>query len=102
MPSPSPADAGAQTAPALAAPRLAAPTLGDVRAELDRIDDALHDLLMERAAVVGRLAEGRLKGPAVLRPGREAAILRRLLARHRGALPPAAVVRSETVPAALS
>ena len=49
---------------------------------------------MRRAAVVARMAASRVKGDASsLRPGREASILRRLLARHSGALPPAALVR---------
>ena len=63
------------------------------RAEIDRVDRALHDLLMQRAEVVGQVAElGRL-GKVPYRPGREAAILRRLLDRHTGRLPPQAVVR---------
>jgi len=62
-----------------------------LRAELDRIDDGLHDLLMRRAEVVKQVAEA--KNGVALRPGREAAILRRLLARHEGALPPQVVVR---------
>ena len=72
-----PADAGAPPAP----------TLEVLRGELDRIDDAIHDLLMERASAVVRIAALRAKGPVPLRPGREAAILRRLLRRHRGPLP---------------
>ncbi len=69
-------------------------TLLSVRAELDAIDDALHDLLMRRAAAVARLADSRAKaGTPVLRPGREAAILRRLLERHRGSMPRAVLVR---------
>ena len=71
----------------------AAPDLAGLRAELDRLDDALHDLLMERADVVARVAADRAKGRVKLRPGREAAIVRRLLGRHRGALPPQALVR---------
>lgn len=68
--------------------------LATIRAELDRLDDALHDLLMQRADVVARLAASRAKASGTpLRPGREALILRRLLARHQGALPRAAVVR---------
>jgi chorismate mutase len=65
-----------------------------LRAEIDTLDDALHDLLMRRAGVVARLAASRAKGagPAI-RPGREAAILRRLLARHAGPLPRAALFR---------
>ncbi|HEV7265241.1 MAG TPA: chorismate mutase [Falsiroseomonas sp.] len=68
--------------------------LAALRTEIDQLDDALHDLLMRRADVVARLAASRAKGngPA-LRPGREAVILRRLLARHAGPLPRAALVR---------
>jgi chorismate mutase / prephenate dehydratase len=68
-----------------------AETLAGLRAALDRLDDALHDLMMRRAEVVEQVAA--LKDGVALRPGREAAIIRRLLARHRGALPRQAVVR---------
>jgi chorismate mutase len=68
--------------------------LAALRAEIDDLDDALHDLLMRRVDVVARLAASRAKGdgPAI-RPGREAAIIRRLLARHAGPLPQPALVR---------
>jgi chorismate mutase/prephenate dehydratase len=62
-----------------------------LRAELDRIDDAIHDLLMQRAGVVEYVA--RSGKPAAFRPGREASIIRRLLGRHAGALPAVAVTR---------
>ena len=65
--------------------------LAALRAELDRIDDALHDLLMQRAQVVEHVANAGKR--AALRPGREAAIIRRLVARHRGGLPARTVVR---------
>lgn len=69
-------------------------TLSAVRAQLDAIDDAMHDLLMQRAGIVDSLAASRVKaGSTILRPGREADILRRLLVRHQGPLPPAALVR---------
>jgi chorismate mutase len=61
--------------------------LGALRAELDRIDDAIHDLLMQRAQVVERVGALVAKGKVPLRPGREASIIRRLLARHQGKLP---------------
>ncbi len=69
--------------------------LSDLRAELDRIDDALHDLIVRRAAVVRQVAARKSQAGAAgnLRPGREAAILRRLLARHHGDLAPATLVR---------
>lgn len=72
----------------------APPSIDALRREIDTIDDALHDLLMQRAALVGDI--GALKNneqAAVFRPAREAVLLRRLLARHDGNLPAAAVVR---------
>jgi chorismate mutase / prephenate dehydratase len=68
-------------------------SLERLRGELDRLDEALHKLLMERAEVVARLTRLRLKPGVALRPGREAEIIRRRLARHEGKLPPAAIVR---------
>ena len=68
-------------------------TLDQLRRQIDAIDDALHDLILERAQVVqaiGRVKRGR---PVALNPGREARILRRLVGRHRGPLPAAVVVR---------
>lgn len=68
--------------------------LAQLRRRIDAIDDQLHDLLMQRAEVVE--AVGRLKRSgtvAALRPGREAQILRRLAARHRGAFPRGALLR---------
>lgn len=69
------------------------PDLASLRAELDRLDDRLHDTLMQRAEVVTRVAALRTKGAVALRAGREASIIRRLLARHGGALPAFGVVR---------
>jgi chorismate mutase/prephenate dehydratase len=87
------------TTPPAAAGPTPGPTPGDaelaaLRAEIDTLDDAIHDLLMRRVGVVARLAASRAKGkgPAI-RPGREAMILRRLLARHGGPLPRAGLVR---------
>ena len=68
--------------PAPSAP-LQAPALAGLRAELDGIDDAIHDLLMRRAEVVEKVAS----------QGREADIIRRLLARHTGRLPPRLLAR---------
>lgn len=71
----------------------ASPPLVTLRAEIDGIDDALHDLLMRRAEVVERVRREGGKTGAKIRPGREAAMLRRLLARHAGGLPPQTVLR---------
>jgi chorismate mutase / prephenate dehydratase len=69
-----------------------ADSLPALRQELDVLDDRILDLLMRRAAIVERVAVTK-KGGGPLRPGREANIIRRLLARHEGALPRHAIVR---------
>lgn len=69
-------------------------TLDSLRAEIDEIDDALHALLMRRAEVSEQVrAAKQAARPILFRPGREAAIIKRLLARHGGVLPPEAVVQ---------
>ncbi|MDD2794945.1 chorismate mutase [Acidocella sp.] len=67
--------------------------LAQLRAQLDTIDDQIHALLMARAAVVESVARDGGKTGTKIRPGREAAILRRLLACHQGAWPAQAIVR---------
>ncbi len=63
-------------------------TLDDLRRRIDEIDDRLHDLIMERAAIVEAIGASKKRGQiAAIRPGREARILRRLVARHRGGFP---------------
>lgn len=67
--------------------------LAELRTQLDALDDKIHDLLMLRAKVVEAVStEGGKKGTKI-RPGREAVILRRLLARHEGAMPRQAIIR---------
>jgi len=68
-------------------------TLGELRQQLDVIDDQLHELLRRRAEVVERVARDPSKPGLKIRPGREASIIRRLLARNSGALPPQAIMR---------
>lgn len=70
-----------------------APRLAELRAELDAIDDQIHDLLMQRAKVVENVASQGGKKGTKIRPGREAIILRRLLDRHQGSWPAQAIVR---------
>ncbi|MBN2752533.1 MAG: chorismate mutase, partial [Rhodospirillaceae bacterium] len=74
--------------------------LAALRRDVDRIDDAIHDLLMERTEVVLRIGAQKRSAPSLptdhfvaTRPGREALILRRLLVRHQGAFPAEVVVR---------
>lgn len=70
--------------------------LDDLRAEIDDVDDRIHDLLMRRAEIASLVGESKRKQagdgpPRLFRPAREARVLRRLLARHRGPLPRAVV-----------
>lgn len=57
--------------------------LEELRAKIDAVDDGLHDLLMERADLQRRISAAK-GGGVVIRPAREAQILRRLFARHKG------------------
>lgn len=65
------------------------PALADLRAEIDRIDEAVHGLLMERGQIIERLiaAKSTAASGQAFRPGREASMMRRLAERHRGLLP---------------
>ena len=70
--------------------------LDDLRLEIDDLDDRIHDLLMRRAEIASMVGESKRKqagdgAPRLFRPAREARVLRRLLARHRGPLPRAVV-----------
>ncbi len=60
-----------------------------IRKEIDGIDVAVHDMLMRRVALAEEMAIAKdqaAAGKARMRPGREAAILRDLFARHQGPL----------------
>jgi chorismate mutase len=65
------------------------PSLADLRAEIDRIDEAMHRLLMERGEIIDRLiaAKKTSETGSAFRPGREAAMMRELVRRHTGLLP---------------
>src|SRR5215475_5418524 len=65
------------------------PSLADLRREIDRIDEAMHRLLMERGEIIDRLIavkQSQETGSA-FRPAREAEMMRRLVERHHGILP---------------
>jgi chorismate mutase / prephenate dehydratase len=68
--------------------------LEDLRRRLDEIDDRLQDLLIERFEIVLQVgAEKRGGSVAPHQPAREAEIIRRLIARNRGALQDETLVR---------
>ena len=66
-----------------------APTLGDLRKDIDRIDEAMHRLLMERGQIIDRLISVKKSEEtgSAFRPAREADMMRRLVQRHHGILP---------------
>ena len=65
------------------------PSLAELRREIDRIDEAMHGLLMERGEIIDRLiaAKQTQETGSAFRPAREAEMMRRLVDRHRGILP---------------
>jgi len=67
-----------------------APSLADLRKEIDRIDEAMHQLLIERGDIIDRLISVKRSqdtGTSAFRPAREAEMMRRLVKRHKGILP---------------
>ena len=65
------------------------PTLADIRREIDRLDEGMHRLLMERGEVIDTLIEVKKTqaSGSAFRPGREAEMMKRLAERHHGSLP---------------
>jgi chorismate mutase len=64
-------------------------SLADLRREIDRIDEAMHALLMERGEIIDRLIaiKQTQESGSAFRPAREAEMMRRLVDRHAGILP---------------
>ena len=65
-------------------------SLNELRAEIDGIDNKIQDLLIRRTEIVARIGAVKRESESTalaLRPGREAEIVRRLVARHRGPFP---------------
>lgn len=67
----------------------AAANLAALRQNIDRIDETIHRLLMERGEIIENLiaTKARQGGGSAFRPGREADMMRRLVQRHAGLLP---------------
>ncbi len=65
------------------------PLLDDLRKEIDRIDETMHELLMERGEIIDRLiaVKRSQETGSAFRPAREAEMMRRLVKRHKGILP---------------
>ena len=67
--------------------------LADMRAQIDRIDAALHDLLRDRVEIIDQVKKIKGKQHIYIRPGREAQQVRTLLGRPQGKLPEGMVTR---------
>ena len=65
------------------------PSLADLRKEIDRIDEEMHALLMQRGDIIDRLiaSKSSQESGSAFRPAREADMMRRLVKRHKGRLP---------------
>jgi chorismate mutase len=64
-------------------------SLADLRRDIDRIDEAMHALLIERSGIIDRLVAVKKtqESGSAFRPAREADMMRRLVERHHGSLP---------------
>jgi chorismate mutase len=64
-------------------------SLTDLRQEIDRIDEAMHELLIKRGQIIDRLIAVKKteETGSAFRPAREADMMRRLVDRHHGTLP---------------
>src|ERR1700674_3102459 len=64
-------------------------SLADLRAEIDRVDEAIHALIVERGETIQELIaiKRTQESGSAFRPAREADMMRRLVERHRGMLP---------------
>ena len=70
--------------------------LSKLRQDIDRIDSELHDLIMERAALMDAISAAKKASSNqafFLRPGREAHIQRRLWDRHKSNFPLVSLLR---------
>src|SRR6266568_3727089 len=65
------------------------PSLADLRRDIDRIDAAMHELLIERGEIIDQLIAVKKteETGSAFRPAREADMMRRLVRRHHGNLP---------------
>jgi chorismate mutase len=70
-------------------PRKNEQSLTDLRHEIDRIDAAMHELLIDRGQIIDRLIAVKKTEEigSAFRPAREAEMMRRLVGNHHGNLP---------------
>ena len=65
------------------------PSLADLRRDIDRIDEEMHTLLMQRGDIIDRLiaSKSSQESGSAFRPAREADMMRRLVKRHKAGCP---------------
>lgn len=68
-------------------------TIEEIRRDIDRVDDAIHDLLIQRSRLAERIGAVKRSNGSVSQPAREAAMIRRRCQYHYGSLAPEVVVR---------
>ena len=69
------------------------PTLPELRARIDAVDNQLHTMLRQRAEIVHIVRRVKGKQAIFIRPGREASMVRALLKRPAGRIPPGLLMR---------
>lgn len=70
--------------------------LGELRKEIDDLDNQLVDLIAKRSAIVEKVAELKINhstGKLFIRPGREATMIKRMASLYAGKFPKEAVVQ---------
>lgn len=68
-------------------------SLESLRKKIDKLDDEIHKLLMQRGELIQDITEAKkgLNKP-IVHPAREAMMIRRLLGNHKGILPQATII----------
>lgn len=68
-------------------------SLAEIRDQIDSIDSEIHALLMRRAQLADDVAAAKTDSSVMIRPAREASILRNLIATHSGKFSKQSIVR---------
>lgn len=68
--------------------------LTKIRKKIDKLDNTIHEAIMDRAALVDALLkEKKAKDLPIIMPDREAMLLRKIISRHKGKFPAASLMR---------
>lgn len=68
-------------------------TLDSLRKKIDKLDDQIHNLIMQRAELIQDITKAKqAQNRPIVHPAREAMMIRRLLGNHKGILPQATII----------